>query len=122
MTEETPATEPTDETEPKTAHATRPDNIGKNWDGSPLKDPDHEQLASQAEDNDEEQMVYLPQLIASEFAIQEHSARDMVLLGEVSIDGKTVQSNRGWFAYSDIVDKDITVKSDVKSVRFHYAG
>ncbi len=70
----------------------------------------------------EGRLVYLPQLISDEFAIQPDSARDMVLLGTVSIGGKVVRTERGWIPFSTIEGQEISVDSDVKSVRFRYRG
>lgn len=112
--------------EPRIAHATRPDNVGKNWDGSdpePTNAPDHTQLGSEeAGTEPEDRLVYLPQLISDEFAIQPDSARDMVLLGKVTIGGEIVSTERGWVSFGLIEDQEIAVDSDVKSVRFRYRG
>jgi hypothetical protein len=70
--------------------------------------------------------VHLPSLVQDEFGISALEAKNMIALGSVEIDGELVKpesfKNRFSMRYEDIVDKEILIKGETKSVKIHYKG
>lgn len=70
--------------------------------------------------------VHLPSLIHDEFGISPLEARNLIRLGSVEIDGEPVKAeslkDRFSIRYEDVLDKEILVKGETKSVKIHYKG
>lgn len=66
--------------------------------------------------------VYLPQIIANEYAMLEANARDTVLTGKITVDGEEWMGDKLYLPRDLILDKEIVVESPFRSVRFSYHG